>query len=30
MSYTLNGHTIAVTVSPSNYIIIKCDNELIK
>lgn len=30
MSYTLNGHTITVTVTPSNYVIVKCDNELIK
>lgn len=30
MSYVLNGHTITVTVTPSNYVIIKCDNELIK
>ena len=30
MSYVLNGHTITVTVTPSNYVIVKCDNELIK
>ena len=30
MSYVMNGHTITVTVTPSNYVIVKCDNELIK
>ena len=30
MSYVMNGHTITVTVTPSNYVIVKCDDELIK